>query len=468
MSALALIISGVLWGLTPQAPDVPDRRAAGALGLRAAIAEALAASPALQPAHDAVDMAAIQERLEQSTFGLKLAPALHVGTLPNGLRQQQAGLTASRRLLSGTDVSVSADWMQFGSGDALQRDAGVTFTAAQSVLQAFGPAPRARLTAARRASVSAARAVADARQQLVIRTADAYFTIVRGELLLDAARQAVVRAERLRAASDARARVGLATQLDVMRAELLAAQSEVALASAAEALERARDGLKVLLGRPIDSPIAVDINAVPDAVGPPPADLAVLQAAALERRLDVRESRDLVKDASRSATVAQWAAWPDLHVTMSYTRRGLGYGPSIFNDWLDGWRAGITTSYGLQRDAAAAAGAVAAVNVRAAERETFEREQAAAAGVRVAHRAVVRTAGAIEIQRKAMAVAERQVRLAALRYERGLADNVDVIDAEMNLLHARTGLIGARVDHALARMALDRAAGLLNPDEYMK
>lgn len=469
MTAIAVLVTGALWGLGSQAPVVAGGRADGALTLRDAVAQALDASPALEPARDAVEMAAIAERLEQSRFGVQLAPMLQLGTMQNGMRQRQAGLIVSRRLPTGTDLMVSADWLQFGHAGAAQRDAGMTFAAAQSVLQAFGPAPRAGLTAARRASASASRAATEARQQLVLRTAAAYFAIVRQELLTEAADQARRRADRLRAASEARARVGLATQLDVMRAELLVAQAEASCAGAREALERARDDLKVLLGRPVDSAIAVDIADVPETVGPPPSDVAALQNAALARRLDLQESRDRIDDAARAEAVAQWTALPDVQVTASYTRRGLaGEAGSVFNDWLGGWRAGVSTTYGLQRAAASALTASAAINVRAAERATLNREQAAAAEIRGAHRAVVRTAGAIDIQRKAMAIAERQARLATLRHERGLADNVDVIDAEMNLLQARTTLIGARVDHVLARLTLDHVTGMLDPDGYLK
>ena len=470
MHGLALVLAGALWGAAQEVPPPAARDvAAGVLTLRQAVAEALRVSPALQPAQDAVEMAAIQEQLQQSAFGVRIAPLLQFGTLGNGARQHQAGVSLSRRLPTGTDVSVSADWLQFGLAGASHGDAGVTVAAAQSVLQAFGPAWREHLTSARRASQAALRASGEARQDLVLRTADAYFAIVRQQLLVEASAQARARAERLQAASGARARVGLATQLDVMRAELLAAQAEASHASQQEALERARDDLNLLLGRPVGAPLAVDPADVPEAVGPPPADLAGLQAAALARRTDLRDARERVDDAVRGAEVARWAALPDVQVTASYTRRGLGAaGPSAFTGWLDGWRAGLSTTYGLPRAAAGAAAAAAAISVRAAERDVFTREQGAAAAVRAAHRAVVRAAGAIVIQQKAAAVAARQVRLAALRVERGLADSVDLIDAEMNLLQARAALIGARVDHALARLALERESGLLDPDRYVK
>src|SRR5687768_7423496 len=114
MSGLALILAGSLWSAGALTPAPPALRA-GTLTLRAAIAEALAASPALEPARDALEMAQIQQRLAQSRFSVQLTPTLQAGTLTNGLGHQQAGLTASRRLPTGTELSVSADWLRFHS-----------------------------------------------------------------------------------------------------------------------------------------------------------------------------------------------------------------------------------------------------------------------------------------------------------------------------------------------------------------
>jgi outer membrane protein TolC len=464
MSTFALLAAGLLWGQIPQQPA----RAAGpaALTLRQAIGEALAASPALEPSQDAVEIAQINEQLQRSEFGLRISPALHFGTQQNGFRQHQAMLTASRTLPTGTELAVIGDWMQFGAGPAADRDAGVTFRVSQSLLQAFGPAPRAGLAMASRAARSATRAHEEARRDLIIRTAAAYFAIVRQQLLLEAAGQARVRAGRLREAAAARSRAGLGTELDVMRADLMMGQADAALASAREAVERARDDLKMLLGRPVDSHLAIDIADVPDATAAAEPDRAP-DDAAIERRFDVAEARARVEDAEKLAALTRWAALPDVQLNLSYSRRGLGRdAPSLVNEWLGGWRMGISTTYGLQGKAADAAAAGARVGLRAAEREAQARAQAATADVRATRRAVTRTAGAIDLQRKTIEIAERQARLAGLRYERGLADNVDLIDAELHLLHARTALIAARVDHALARLALARATGTLDPDSY--
>jgi outer membrane protein len=188
---------------------------------------------------------------------------------------------------------------------------------------------------------------------------------------------------------------------------------------------------------------------------------------ALANRLDVREARDRVMDARRNASVARWELLPPVNLEASYTQRGLGAArPYALQPLFNGWHLGLSTTYGLDRSDAQAGAAVAAVSVRAAELDAEEVNRRAASDVRRAHRAWTRTHDTTDIQSKAVALAERQLRLAQIRYERGIAGNFDVIDAENNLFLAQSGLIGAQVERALAGLGLQRAAGTLSAQAY--
>lgn len=86
--------------------------------------------------------------------------------------------------------------------------------------------------------------------------------------------------------------------------------------------------------------------------------------------------------------------------------------------------------------------------------------------VRRAHRAWTRTASTLGIQSKAVDLAERQLRLAQIRYERGVAGNFDVVDAEANLFEAQSAMIGAQVERALSWLTLTRLTGTLDPERF--
>jgi outer membrane protein TolC len=473
VSTMCLLAAGAAWTplpvragvaqtvLTPLAPAAP------VLTLRAAIALALEHSPEMRPAEDGVVLAGIQEELAESRFGLKITPTFRSGGFGYGLEQQALGLSVSRMLPTGTELSLFGDASRWNGGASEFRDGGYAFTLSQPLLRGFGPVARSDVDAARRGTERSTRRLGEARQQLIVNVADAYFAIVQHGRLLAASDLALDRATRLRVASEARASVGLATQLDVLRADLLASRSEAERELQREALETSRDRLNLIVGRLPGALLEVsesDIGADPfnaeRLAGRPIDDLVSM---AIATRPEVAESRAGIGDARRSQSVARWNMLPDVRLNASYAQRGFGsLDTAALNRLLGGWRLGVSTSYPLDQSATAAAAATADVGLLAAERNVIETERRVAADVRRAHRGWTRAAGTIAIQRKALDIAERQLRLAELRYERGIADNFDVVDAEHQVLQAQAALIAAEIGRELAGLQLLRAMGTLD------
>ena len=71
----------------------------------------------------------------------------------------------------------------------------------------------------------------------------------------------------------------------------------------------------------------------------------------------------------------------------------------------------------------------------------------------------------VELQRQAVDVAAQQRRLADLRYQRGLASNFDVVDAEGSLVLARSALVSLLASYQVALLDLKRAAGTLDVEK---
>lgn len=456
--------------------------AAKPLTLHRAMLEALRNSPSLRRPEDGVAVAEIQQHLAGSQFGLKIAPSFSAGTEPFAGEQHSVGVAVGKRLTTGAEVNLTVNSLKYGPGHAAYRDAGYTVALSQPLLQGFGPSATVDLKNARRALDSSASALAEARQQLALTVAEAYFGVLRQQRLVASSDRALERAHHLKAASDARSKVGLATQLDVLRAELLASQSESNLTAQREALQSALDQLKLLLGRSLDVPLEIapeDPIAISDLVARDltgtgvvtdigersgAIELNQLVQHTLRSRPEVRESHERIADAQRAATVARWNLLPQVNLNASYTRRGLGSSdPKFLNRLYGGWRLGLTSAYTLDRTAGDAGVGLAEISLQAARRAALDTEQRIAAEVRRAHRAWIRSAEAIAIQQKALELAEQQLRLAQLRYERGLAGNFDVVDAEANVVQAQSALISAQIDRVLAALAMQRAIGVLDP-----
>jgi outer membrane protein TolC len=439
----------------------------GALTLEAAIAEALQHSPELQPGEDAVKLATVRTRLAASAFGVKVAPTLSANSDPILGGTREAGVSVTKRLDTGAQTFATVSSYQFGTSSAALRDASYSVGISQPLLRGFTRTAMADVTNATRAAVGADRDLSIARAALVVHVTAQYFAVVKQQRLSEAARQAADRATALRVASEARTRVGLATELDVLRAEVLESQMGASVASATGALSAAQDELAVLIGRPLGEPIAVangtDGREDPRGVESISSSVEELTRTALATRVEVREAHDRVGDAARAVEVAHWNLLPPIALDVSYTRRSItssiGIAPSLATS---GWKVGVSTAYALDRSAEVAAAETARISVEAARRAAEQTEQRVAGEVRQSYRAWQTAGTTVTIQQRGLELAQRELRLAELRFERGLASSLDVIDAQNSVLQAQNALIAAELDRTVFALDLRRATGVLD------
>jgi outer membrane protein TolC len=109
--------------------------------------------------------------------------------------------------------------------------------------------------------------------------------------------------------------------------------------------------------------------------------------------------------------------------------------------------------------------AIANMAVESRRRGLRQRQLEVEAEVRAAVRELARIRKSIELQKKGVEVAEQQRRLATLRYQRGLASNFDVVDAEGSLVLARSALVSLLTSYQVAKVDLRRVTGVLDVDK---
>jgi outer membrane protein TolC len=432
------------------------------LTLRDAVAEALQHSPDLGVPEDQIASAELQQRLARVPFGMQWTPSVN-GASGGAYATRSYGIAVDKTLAStGTKLWLSASSLAFGSGGAASLDRGYTLGFTQPITALISGAMKAPLETAGRAVARSRRDLDDARQQLVVTVADAFYAVDAASRLIEASRRSSERAMTLAEAADARAKAGLDTELDVMRAQLLVSQEQAALDDREDAFASACEKLNVVLGRAVDRPCSVQ---PPEgaADGLTVTSVATPQPVALERRVDVEDGRARVQDAKRAAEISRSNLLPPLTLSVEYDRRGLGSPYAGLFRPLNGWHVSLSTSYQLAHAAQAASVAGADLALQAAEREEQAIEARALVDIRQAERAVLRADKGAALQRDALRIARRQAELAKLRYERGLADNVAVIDAENALFQADSASIAADIDCRLSRLRLARAEGTLDP-----
>jgi outer membrane protein len=439
--------------------------AAGAttVSLDEAVTLALRGNYGLLSAADAVTSARIEEGVQRAEFFPKLTPRF-----TRSSDEMTIGADLDQTL-PWTGGSVRADFSTRSPHDAeLARTSDLRVTLTQPLLRGFGPtASLFALRNARRGRQGQERGFILARQNLIVQVTEAFYQVIRQRQLLEVSRQSLKRSESLKKASQARMLVGMVSKLDVFRAEIQEAQALESLVAAETGLETALENFRVMLGLApraaiepepmrLDSEVLVEIE---------PIDTLV--ARALESRLDLKESRDRIQDARRALALARQSLLPTLDVNVDVSQTGLGatLGDSLRS--LDR-RVGVRLSAGfpMQRASERAQQAIGKLGLTAAERNVREMEMRVEAEVLAAARRLERLRKSIELQRQGLTFAEQQQRLATLRYQRGLASNFDVVDAEGNLVSARTALVGLLTDFAVARTQLLRVVGVLEaPNE---
>jgi outer membrane protein TolC len=432
------------------------------LTLEEAVKLALVENLNLQSSVDVVQGAMIGENLAESRFNFKITPSYAKGFGESSLVDQGVGLEVSKLLPFGTTITggVQSDWTGNDVGNYNASTA--SFRVTQPLLRGFGQrTTEFDLENSRRNLQSSERNLELAKQRLAVDVVSSYYNIVRQSGLADVAEKSLQRNKELLRASEARLEVGLASKLDVFRAELQLSQAEDAVIFRKEALELALDSFKFNLGlAPGDS---VALEMVEPEYQPVEVDIDAVTAQALQNRVEMREENDRIQDAQRALAVSKQNLLPQVDLNLRYDRRGLGDSFSSSFHFIDNaFNMFLTTSYPLDRSSENASFAMSQIDVAARRRQLRLVEYNIANEVRAAARNLERIGKSIVLQERNTDFAEKQLRLATLRYQRGLASNFDIIDAENNLIQSRSNYVSLISDYHVAQIELKRVTGTLD------
>lgn len=405
---------------------------------------ALASDPKLRSAE--ANRNAIRERLPQARAGL----------LP------QIATSAS---LNRNDQKVITDSFVFSqpAGKATYSSGEYRLNLSQSIYNG------ALLAGVRLAGADVERAEAEyaaARQELMVRVAQAYFDVLLAQEAL-----ALIRAEketltRQFESADARLKAGLApvTELNDTRArfQLVVAQE----IEAQNQLDDKREALREISGESAGGLARLGANM--PLASPEPADINKWTASALAQNLSIQAAKAAIESARASAAQNRAGHYPTLDIIGSHGRTdadGSISGPGIRTD---------NTVVGLQLTVPLYQGGL----VDARTREATYRYEASLHELEARRRAVERTTratfqGVMGVSEKIKALQQTVESAAASLaaktegYKAGLYTTVNVLDATRDLYRAQRDLAEARHNYALNLLQLKLAAGTLSDDDLV-
>lgn len=463
---------GLLFTLTePLRAQVEQRPAEGVLTLTDAVTEALAKNERLINQGDTVAQADLGLRLARNAFRPKVTPNIFGSFGRTDVSSQTYRVDVSQKLVTGTELRLSTGTAsaqipgELGDpqSDVLFYNADTTLTLSQPLLRGFGRSVARRgLTSAELRREEADRQQALSEQQVAVDVAAAYYRVVSQQAFVDVARQSLMRARRLRDASEAKLDAGLVSQLDVLRSQQLVTQAEMQFFDAQAAVEDARDQLTFLMGRTATT--AFQVRADIPKVDADPIDLPSATAIALANRLDLQSRRAAADDAENQIRFSRNQLLPQVDVNFALTRRETA---ASFRDsfGLDGYKFATFFTIAMPVDRTAQQvefqSALIDRDRRRREAETLERQ--IADSVKQIVRERDRLLRGVTAAETSVEIGRREVEVAQLRYETGLSNNLDVVTAEGALLQAEGRRIQALADSAVAALRLRAVLGVFNP-----
>jgi outer membrane protein TolC len=281
-----------------------------------------------------------------------------------------------------------------------------------------------------------------------------YISVQQQTATLEAAEGNLVLSRELQTLAEDQRKAGVATGVDVARAETRVAQDRYAVAQSRSARDQALLRLKRVLGLPaaerieLASPLAFREILLPGA-----AD-AMTRAEAQRQELQVLDERIAAAEESVSAAKAESLPVVTLEAGLGpsgstptqtvYLTRSIGVGVSV-----PLFTAGLLDAH---RDRARSL-------VRSSQ---LAREDARRQIEEDVHLALLALATAVEqvnAARTTLSLGERLLTLARDRFAQGVADNLEVLDALNSTTGARSRLIEAIASHTAARANLAAALG---------
>ena len=374
----------------------------------------------------------------------------------------------TQQLYSGTTLSASSRLDRSASHPAFSMlnpayDADLTLSVRQSLLSGFGPAVNQASLNRARIGFDIANLNFKAQALNVIQgTENAYFNLVFAREQLTVRNFSLALANRLYDEAKTRRDTGVATDLDVLTAQVGVANARRNVLLAQESVQDRQDGLLAIIGQfELDSPLgAVRFAEVSDAT---PVFASSYQMAK-QNQPDYLASVASIEQLKLDLKVTKDATKPDLSVgaALGFSGRN-GTGNDAFGDALDrqnhSWQVDFSFSYPWGQASNKARYRQSLSTLSREQVRLHQIEQNIEVQVRSAVRSVETNLESVKIATLASELSQKQYELEKARFDAGLSTSRRVLEAQNDLETNRVNELQARVTLHSAIAALHRIEG---------
>jgi outer membrane protein len=351
------------------------------------------------------------------------------------------------------DTPAGKEKIQFGDVD--------NYSAVLTVTQPIfaGGAIPARINSARLLSLFTDETVRAAVQDVIYNAEHAYYDVLLSQQLLQISTDAVRSSQAHLDNVKLRQRGGVASDFDVLRAEVELSNFQAEFIQNKNAISVAKANLIKIMGISQDSDFVLS-----DELLYVPSNITMEQAVEtayknrpdlLGREFDIKRQRELLKIARSqyypmiSGYYTNTWAKPDPHSMMQI-------------EWGHAWQAGVTASIPIF-DGFAREGSLVEQKARLKQGQIdlIDAEETTIFELTKAQLNIENAAEFIESQRLNLNKAQEGLRLAEVGYKEGTKTQVELIDAQAALTTARANHYQAIYSHIIAKLDFQRAMGTL-------
>ncbi|MFA6600997.1 MAG: TolC family protein [Candidatus Omnitrophota bacterium] len=288
-----------------------------------------------------------------------------------------------------------------------------------------------------------------AMQKVIFLASLAYLEALRAQSELKAAEADVELAQRLFAQAERQQGVGIATGVDVARAETRVAQETLRAEKAKTDVHDALISLQRVTGVPYETTLRLKDSLL--YVEEPARDTEESASAAEENRIEMQIARERVRMAWYQLNGTRFESLPEIDFTGDVGLKGLGMDESarLVGEAMFLIRMPLFESGQIS-------GAIKEARSAHKQQEiTYEDlKRQVAEDVHMALWALETGVAQVRASAKVYELAGRELQLAENRFKQGVGDNVEVLNAQTALANARDAYISALNDYHCSRMNL--------------
>ena len=307
---------------------------------------------------------------------------------------------------------------------------------------------------ASKVGVSAAKSgVEDTAERVASQVARAYLAAVKADTDVETAQSNVTLSQAVEAQAEHQKTAGTGTGIEITRAKVQLANNQQELLAAQNVRRAAHLRLLRAMGLRLDTEMELTdkLQYVPvDAV-----TLAQAQAQAIQKRPDLQEQQEREANARLSASATRMERLPSVMAFGDYGDNGTGLGSALPTRTY-GISVKVPIFDGGRRDARRAE---SDSQYRSEKLRTNDLKEQIELDVRLALDELRSADDEVKVSREGLQLAENELTQARRRYEAGVANSLEVTDAQTRLERARDNQTAALYGYNVARLDLAQAMG---------